>query len=441
MADGSLPVAGRKAALAAMSWRILPLLGIGYLFALMDRVNVSFAALQMNQQLGFSATVYGLGAGLFYLAYAVFEVPSNLLLARVGARRWLARIMISWGVLAAATMFVHTPLQFYVMRFLLGMAEAGFFPGVILYLSGWYPRANRGRAISGFYFFGPLSSVVMGGLSAWLLGLHGLAGLHGWQWLFLVQGAPAALIGIAFLLWLPESPRSVAWLTAGQQDWIEREIAADADHTPARHARGILDALADPLVLQFGLLGLLTIGATVTFGISSPLLLQAAGLGTGAIGAVISAGGLLGVVGMLFAGWYSDRRHDRFATMLGGTLLMGAAFAAMAIDQGRLTLVCGCLAFGAAWSIVTLSQVSAWPDLIRGPMLGVACAAINTLQQIGAFVMPLAWGRARDLTGNAHSGLVGLTLVMIVALAMTWSLKGQVRRASGASPTMSPATA
>ena len=142
-----------KRTIVAMSWRILPLLGLGYLFALMDRINVSFAALQMNQQLGFSATIYGLGAGLFYLAYALFEVPSNLILVRVGARRWLARIMISWGVIAGGMMFVQTPLQFYILRFLLGMAEAGFFPGVLYYLSHWFPRAQRCRAISRFYFF------------------------------------------------------------------------------------------------------------------------------------------------------------------------------------------------------------------------------------------------------------------------------------------------
>src|SRR6185437_4815152 len=165
-----------RSMIAAISWRILPLIGVGYLFALMDRINVSFAALQMNQELGFSATVYGLGAGMFYLAYALFEVPSNMMLTRFGARRWLARIMFTWGLLAGGMMLVRTPIEFYAMRFLLGMAEAGFFPGVVYYLSHWFPRAQRGRAISRFYFFGPLSQVVMGPASAALLGFDGLAG-------------------------------------------------------------------------------------------------------------------------------------------------------------------------------------------------------------------------------------------------------------------------
>ena len=188
-----------SSAMPKVYWRILPLICLAYLCAYMDRVNVSFASVQMNVDLQFSATIYGLGGGLFFLGYALFEVPSNLLLVRFGARQWLARIMVTWGLLAAGMMFVETPMQFYVMRFLLGVAEAGFFPGVIYYFAVWFPTAFRGRAVSRFYVASPLASIVMGGISGWLLDLNGVGGLRGWQWLFLVQGLPSVVC------WAPPS--------------------------------------------------------------------------------------------------------------------------------------------------------------------------------------------------------------------------------------------
>src|SRR5690242_17233781 len=202
-----------RATVRAVAWRLLPMIAIGYGIAFIDRVNISFASLQMNRDLHFSAAVYGLGGGLFFLSYAAAEVPSNMLLVRVGARRWLARIMATWGAIAVGMMFVRTPMQFYVMRFLLGVAEAGFFPGVIYYLTLWIPAAHRGRAISRFYVAAPLGSTVMGAVAGALLGLQGRLGLAGWQWLFLVEGAPAILMSVVFLLRLPDVPESVSWLS------------------------------------------------------------------------------------------------------------------------------------------------------------------------------------------------------------------------------------
>ena len=217
-----------RAAMYKASWRILPMLGLGYLIASIDRFNVSFAATQMNADLGFSATVYGFGSGLFFLSYALFEIPSGLCVARFTARRWIARIMISWGVLAAATMFVRTPFQFYAMRLLLGMAEAGFFPCAMYCVAHWFPLAYRGRATSRFYAFGGLSIMIMGALSGWLLDLDGLAGLRGWQWLFLAEGMPAIIVGIGVLRFLPNSPAEAAWLAEPERAWIERELAREA---------------------------------------------------------------------------------------------------------------------------------------------------------------------------------------------------------------------
>src|SRR6202012_1859368 len=206
--------AQRKAAI-----RLLPVIAIGYCLAYMDRINISFASLRMNSDLHFSSTVYGLGAGLFFIAYALCEVPSNLLLLRFGPKRWLARIMLTWGLLAAAMMFVRTPWQFYGVRLLLGMSEAGFFPGVLYYLTLWFPATMRARAVSRFYIALPLSSVLMGAVAGWLMGLQGTLGLAGWQWLFLIEGLPAVLFSFVFLGMLPDGPMQAAWLTPEERIW------------------------------------------------------------------------------------------------------------------------------------------------------------------------------------------------------------------------------
>jgi ACS family tartrate transporter-like MFS transporter len=418
-----------RSTIAAISLRILPLIGLGYLFALMDRVNVGFAALQMNQELGFSATIYGLGAGAFYFSYALFEIPSNMLLTRFGARRWLARIMFTWGLISAATMFVRTPGEFYTMRFLLGMAEAGFFPGVIYYLSHWFPRAQRGRAISRFYFFGPLSQAVMGPGSAWLLRLDGHAGLSGWQWLFLVEGLPAAFVGIAIFLLLPDSYRTVSWLTPKQSEWIERELASDAKRMAAPQSASLASALAHPATIRFAILGFLTIGVMVTYALSGPLILKAAGFTSGQIGTLVGIGGILGAAGMLATGWISDRRGERFTTMWISTTIMGLAFALNAAATSPALIATAYLLYGLSWGAVTLSQVSAWPDVLHWRVLALACAGINTVSQAGAFLMPIVWGRAADATGSFHLGLVLLTAATALALLTTMELANHVRKA------------
>ena len=414
--------------IAAMSWRILPLIGLGYLFSLMDRLNISMAALQMNTELKFSATVYGAGAGAFYLAYALFEVPSNMLMTRVGARKWLARIMFTWGILAASMMLVRTPFQFYVVRFLLGMAEAGFFPGVVYYLSQWFPRMQRGRAISRFYFFGPLSSTIMGFASPPLLALHGHGGLSGWQWLFLVEGLPATFVGIAIFLMLPDSPRTAKWLSPQQSGWIERQLASDTKRMRTTEKESFAAALAHPATLRLGVLGLLTIGSIVTYSLSAPLMLKQVGYTSGQIGDFVAVGGVLGAIGMLFTGWISDKRGERFTSMWIWTTLMGLAFAITAAANSPRVLGAAYLLFGLSWGSLHLSQVSAWADLLQGRVLALACAAINTLSQVGAFFLPLLWGRLADKTGSYHAGLIGLTVTTAIALLLTMELAAHTRR-------------
>ena len=410
-------------------WRILPLIALAYLFAYMDRVNISFAAAQMNADLKFSATIYGLGGGLFFLGYALFEIPSNLMLVRFGARQWIARIMITWGLLAAGMMFIQTPLQFYVVRFLLGVAEAGFYPGVIYYFSGWFPRTYRGRAVSRFYVASPLASIVMGGISGWLLGLDGLGNLQGWQWLFLVQGLPAILVGLLVLRFLPEAPATAAWLTEPEKKWIQDALAQEQAllRQPAGH--NVLAAFRNPRVLLLGIIGFLLIGAITTFILSAPLLLAGAtGLDATRVGYLVSLGGISGAVAMLIAGGYADRRGHRFRTAFWWTLVMAGAFLVLSLSTVPALFVAAYLVFATACFTVPMLTSSGWADVIHVRELAVGAAAINTLSQIGAFVTPFAWGAARDATGSFQAGLIALLIMTLLLAVLLRTLHLQVRR-------------
>ena len=292
-----------RSALHKASFRLLPLVGLGYGIAYMDRVNVSFAALQMNQQLHFSATVFGLGAGLFFLSYAACEVPSNLMLMRFGARRWLARIMVTWGLLSMGMILVRTPVEFYVMRLLLGTAEAGFFPGVIFYLMQWFPADQRARAVSRFYIAAPLSSTVMGALAGWLMHQDGRLHLAGWQWLLLAEGLPAVLMSAVFLLGLPDSPQTARWLTDAERAWILRKLMEESEaHGPRKH--GLADAFSDGRVWLLGGFYFCVLLAWYAYAFSAPALVQqVTGLGTTAVGFIIAGLGVMGAAAMLGNAW------------------------------------------------------------------------------------------------------------------------------------------
>jgi ACS family tartrate transporter-like MFS transporter len=418
-----------RSAMTKALWRILPLIALAYLFAYMDRVNVSFAAAQMNADLKFSATVYGLGGGLFFLGYALFEIPSNLMLVRYGARRWIARIMITWGLLAAGMMFIQTPLQFYVVRFLLGVAEAGFYPGVIYYFSGWFPRKYRGRAVSRFYVASPLASIVMGGISGALLGLDGLGNLQGWQWLFLVQGLPAVFVGLLVLRFLPESPATVAWLTEPEKQWIQDALAHEQARLRQPAGHNVLAAFRNPRVLLLGVIGFLLIGAITTFILSAPILLAGAtGLDATRVGYLVSLGGISGAVAMLIAGGYADRRGHRFRTAFWWTLLMAGAFLVLCLSPAPAVVIVAYLAFATTCFTIAMLTSSGWADVIHVRELAVGAAAINTLSQIGAFVTPFAWGAARDATGSFQAGLIALLLMTLLLATLMMVLHLQVRR-------------
>ena len=278
-----------------ISRRLLPLLALGYGIAYIDRVNISFAALQMNADLHFSAEVYGLGAGLFSLGYCLLEIPSNLVLVRVGARRWISRIMVTWGLLAIGMLLVRTPAQFYVMRLLLGVAEAGFFPGVLFYLRQWYPPQYTARAISRFYIAVPLGAACMGGISGALLSLHGSSSLAGWQWLFLIEGLPAVVLGLVIFFCLPDSPAQAGWLDDTDRSWLKSRLLDAALPAPRYWSTQLRTVLSMPLVWQLGCCNFLILGANYAFAFSAPAVLKA---GTQwdaqRVGWFMSANGLIG---------------------------------------------------------------------------------------------------------------------------------------------------
>ena len=231
--------------------RLIPFLALLYFVAFLDRVNIGFAALTMNEDIGLSAAAYGLGAGIFFIGYVIFEVPSNLILARVGARAWIARIMISWGIISAGMAFVSSPMQFYVMRFLLGVAEAGFFPGVIYYLGCWFPMQYRARILGAFFVALPFSGVIGAPLSTWLLGVDGF-GLAGWQWMFILEGLPAVVLGFVVLSYMTNRPADAAWLAPGERAWLEGELARERGRVEKTSHLTLLQSLTDIRVIAFG---------------------------------------------------------------------------------------------------------------------------------------------------------------------------------------------
>jgi MFS transporter, ACS family, tartrate transporter len=424
-----------RSAIAKMSWRLLPLIGLSYLIAFMDRANISFAALQMNADLRFSATIYGLGAGLFFAGYALFEVPSNLLLVRYGARRWIARIMLTWGLISAAMIFITTPLQFYVMRFLLGVAEAGFFPGVMLYLSHWFPARWCGRAVCRFYIAVPLASIVMGGLAGALLGLNGRLGLAGWQWLFLVEALPAVIMAAALLRFLPDAPSTAIWLTPAQRAWVTHALAADVAASGTAH-HGFARTLIDPRVLGIGIvLGLTFVCLNAVLFSGPKILVSATGWSVTHVGYLIACGGGMSTAAMLAAGWHSDRRRERHLHLtamivIAAVAVVGMALAPLMGPRIEPIVIVSCYVLFVAAALITGPLAMAMAsETLHPDSRAVGLAAVNTLAQVGNFIGPVLWGIAADRFGSFQFGLEIIPIILMAAAGITLALR---RNASAA---------
>lgn len=416
--------AQRKAAL-----RLIPVISIGYGLAYIDRLNLSFASLQMNRDLHFSASVYGFGAGMFFIGYALCEVPSNLLLLHFGAKRWLARIMFTWGLLAAAMMFVRTPLQFNVLRLLLGMAEAGFFPGVIYYLTLWFPARMRARAVARFYIAMPLSSVVMGSLAGWLLGLNGKLGLTGWQWLFVVEGLPAVLFSLVILKTLPDSPQKAAWLTAEEKAWLQEQLEADGKEAHLGHDASAMKALLSPKVWMIGMFFFCALTCSYAYNFYAPSIYQKiTGWSITNVGFLVACMGLAGAAAMLLNGVHSDRNGERPLHCIVPCLIIGAGYVIASYSRLPWVVIASLGTCFIAYNALQGPALSIPTQFLAGRAAAAGIAAMNTITMFSGFVGPYWMGVMRDHTGSDQAGLRGLLVPSLAGAAIMYFLTRSLKK-------------
>ena len=421
---GASKLSGTEAALqsavAKAALRFVPLLTIAYLFNYLDRTSLGFAALTMNKQLGLSPGQFGLAAGILFVGYCLFEVPSNLLLYRFGARRWLARIMISWGIISAATAFVVGPNSFYALRLLLGIAEAGFFPGVAFFLAAWFPTQYRTRMLAWFLIGIPLSSLIGGPVCGLLLQMDGIWGLAGWQWLFLMVSLPCIPLGLLTLRFLADRPESAAWLTADERDALNGVLVAEVrERAPASW----LAALRDSRVL---ILAAIQFGFTLAsygIGIWLPLILKEYHLSNLAIGWMAAIPYLFASAGMILWARYVDRKGRRIVNLAIACLLGGAGLVAP-IVSGSLALAL--VGFSAALVGVTAARAIFWTiptRFLTGAAAAGGLAFINSIGTIGGFAGPSMMGWLKEFSGSYVIGLTAMAAIMIAAMLASLSLK------------------
>ncbi len=409
-----------RAALRQVTRRLIPFLFVLYVANYLDRVNVSFAALQMNRDLGLSASAYGLGAGMFFLGYCLFQVPSNLLLVRVGARRWIAGLMVAWGAIASTTMAIRSAGEFYALRFALGVVEAGFFPGVILYLTHWFPAAERARAAARFMTAIPISGVLGGPVSGALLALDGRGGLAGWQWLFLLEGLPSVLLGLAVFRYLPDRPAEARWLPPEERAWLVTRLAAEqaAAARPATVALG--RALASPLVWRLGALYFLIVAGLYGQGLWLPQLIKGrAALSDLGVGFLAAVPALAAAAAMVVVAAHSDRTGERPLHVAGALAAGAAGFALAAPAAGAPVLATLALSLAAAGFTSALGPFWSLPPMfLRGTAAAAGIALINALGNAAGFVSPYLVGLVKDATGSFAGALLAFALFMAEGAAL-----------------------
>ena len=418
--EAVLQGASRKAAL-----RFVPLLTVAYLFNYLDRTSLGFAALTMNHAIGLSAAQFGFGAGLFFVGYSTFEVPSNLMLYRVGARRWLARIMISWGLVSAATAFVTGPNSFYAIRLLLGVAEAGFFPGVTYFLAAWFPAQYRTRMLAWFLIGIPASSLIGGPICSLLLQMNGIWGLAGWQWLFLLVSLPCIPLGFLSLRLLADHPESATWLASDERRVLHEVIASEERERP--HS-SLLAALKDARVL---ILAAIQFGFTLAsygIGIWLPLILREYHLSTLTIGWISAVPYLFASVGMIVWARHVDRKGRRIVNLAVACLLGGIGLVAPIMTNSLAPALIG---FSLALIGVTAARAIFWTIPTRF-LTGVAAAGglafINSIGTVGGFVGPSMMGWLKEFSGSYVIGLTAVAAIMVAATLASAALKLVVSR-------------
>jgi ACS family tartrate transporter-like MFS transporter len=409
---------------ARVSRRVLPLLFILYVVNYLDRVNVSFAALQMNRDLGFSASVYGFGAGIFFLGYVTFGVPANALLLRFGFRRWMGGIMVAWGIISGLTSLVHTPTEFYVLRTLLGFAEAGFFPGMIYYLGRWFPRAARGRAVARFMTAIPVAGLVGGPISGLILGLDGTAGVAGWRWLFLLEALPALLLGLVTLRLLPQEPSEARWLPPAEREILQAvldEESSGPDGKPVHTTP--LAALANPTLWLIALCWFCVTLVGYGWSLWMPQVVkERSGQSDLIVGLLTSLPWVAGIVGAQLIAGHSDRSGERRLHVTGSTVLVVFGLGLTALTGSvPLTIV--------GFGLMAAGQCGLWgpfwilpAEYISGPALAAGVALINSIGSVGGFAGPYIMGLLRDRTAGYGEGLLVLAAIEMVGMAMALGL-------------------
>jgi MFS transporter, ACS family, tartrate transporter len=413
--------------IAKVSKRLVPFLIICYFVAYLDRVNVGFAALTMNQDLGLSQTAFGFGAGIFFIAYFIFEVPSNLLLERFGARKWIARIMLSWGILSGLMAFIPSigratglgnEYSFYLVRVLLGVAEAGFFPGIIFYLTLWFPAEYRARIVGYFMAAIPLSTVIGAPISGALLYLHGGLGLAGWQWLFIIEAVPAIILAFVVFFYLTDRPADAAWLAPDERAWLAERLALEQRQRLAVRDYSVAEALVNPRVIG---LSLVYFGAVATnYGLSFflPQIVKAFGLNTFLTTLVSATPYVAGLIGMVWWGRRSDRVAERrFHTALPLFIAAAGIAVSTALDDPTLKMISLCVAgFGifanlpVFWTLPTA--------FLSGAAAACGIAVINSIGNLAGFAGPFAMGWIKDHTGSYTGGLLLLAALGIMAMGV-----------------------
>lgn len=411
-----------------ISWRILPFVMLLYFVSFLDRVNVGFAAFTMNKAIGLSPAAYGLGGGLFFIGYFLFEVPSNLILYRVGVRIWIARVMVTWGIVSACSAFVTGPHSFYALRFLLGVAEAGFFPGIILYLSLWFPARYRAIAAASFMAAAPLSTAIGSPISGALMELPRFAGLSNWQVLYLIEGAPAVVLGFVVLKFLTDKPEDAAWLAAEEREWLVERLESERTSAASMHRGGIpsvWQTLCDLRVLALSLIYLGTSAGLYTLGIWAPLILRQykfSSLETGWINALPS---VVAVLGMTLWARHSDQTLERTwhivipcAAGCLGFLWAGSTHTAMGVICALVVVNVGISAAKAPlWAMAS--------TFMSGAGAAAGIAMINSIGNLGGFIGPYTIGWIKGKTGSYTGGLyvVGITLALSAVLTLLLSRK------------------
>jgi MFS transporter, ACS family, tartrate transporter len=407
--ESAADVAVRRA-----GWHLIPLLAIGYIVSYIDRSNVGFAALTMNRDLALSATQFGFAAGTFYFGYCLFEVPSNLALRRFGARRWLARIMITWGLAAAGTCLAVGPFSFSAFRFLTGVCEAGYYPGVIFYLATWFPLEVRARAFGWFSVANPMSSVISGPVSAALLRMDGVGGIAGWRWLLVLEGLPACVLGAYMLYALPDRPRDARWLTEMQKDVLSKRLS---DETYPRASHDLRSALRDPrlLILAFSYFCLIIGLLSVTIWL--PQMLRQHGLSTSAIGITSAVPYLLASIGMILWSYYMDHSRAFLGSYVVACTIAAAGFVLSAAVDSLPIMLAGISLAMIGMNACRPAVFSLLPAFLQGSAAAAGIALVNSIANLGGFFGPYMMGLLKDATGSFTMGLLSLAGLLTLAAA------------------------